>query len=423
MSSAALRARALAVMPNGVSSNVRAVEQDPPLVLRRAAGPYVWDEEGRRYIDHVCGFGAIVLGYAPPGMVAAMAEALAEGWQTGGVGAREIEAAEAVVAAVRSIELCRFHGSATEAIQTAFRIARAATGRRMVVKFARHYHGWVLPTDRDIAAAERGNRLHDFLVLPWNDRDAFERAMERHASEIAAVITEPVMANQGCFMPEPGWLELIAACCRARGAAVIMDETVTGFRLALGGMQELLGLSPDLSIFGKALGGGAPIGLVGGRRELMALLADGSVGHGGTFNGSAPSMAAVNWSIGEFRARGPRFFSRLNETGIALMRGLESAAADAGLRVITRGPGSVFWLAFDADDPTDAEPPHYRAFRIAMREAGVRIGAGGRWYVTAAHGPAEIDVVIAAARQAFRRTTARDPDPARFTCDTGNRRP
>src|SRR6185437_7824528 len=167
------------------------------------------------------------------------------------------------------------------------------TGRRLVVKFARHYHGWVLPSDREIAAAEHGNQAMDFLVLPWNDRDAFARAMDRHRREIAAIITEPVMANQGCFLPEPEWLELIADRCRACDAVFILDETVTGFRVALGGMQELLGLSPDLSIFGKALAGGAPIGLVGGRRDLMTLLADGSVGHGGTFNGSAPSMAAA----------------------------------------------------------------------------------------------------------------------------------
>ncbi|WP_374297843.1 aspartate aminotransferase family protein [Sphingomonas sp.] len=401
MTSAELRARALRVMPGGVSSNIRAVEQDPPLVLARAAGAHVWDEEGRRYIDHVCGFGAVVLGYAPPGLVAAMGAALADGWQTGGVGRLEIEAAEALVAAVPAMESCRFHGSATEAIQTALRIARAATGRRTVVKFARHYHGWVLPTDQQIAATAARNEVADYLALPWNDADAIARLMDARGQEIAAVITEPMMANQGCFMPDPGWLELLQARSRAAGALFVLDETVTGFRLALGGLQETMGLSPDLSIFGKAFAGGAPIGAVGGRRALMDLLADGTVGHGGTFNGSAPSMAAALWSVAELRRQGPAFFTGLAARGRALMDGLAQAAREAGIDVRLRGPGPIFWLAFDDADPTDAETPRYRRFRQRMRAQGVRMGTGGRWYVSAAHGEAEIADVVAAARLVF----------------------
>ena len=399
-----LRRRALAVMPGGVSSNVRALEQEPPLFIARASGAHVWDETGTRYIDYVCGYGAITLGYAPPGLTEAMTAALAAGIQHAAASRAEVEAAEAFCAAVPSAQSCRFHGSATEALQTAFRIARAATGRPTIVKFARHYHGWVLPTDAEISSSV-GNAPPDYAALPWNDADTFLAFMQRHGSEVAAVVTEPIMANQGCFMPDAGWLELLQSQTQQAGGLFVMDEVVTGFRVALGGVQELKKLSPDLSVFGKAMAGGAPMGVTGGRRDLMDLLVPGKLGHGGTFNGSGLSMAAVLWCIGEMRER-PTFFTDLAATGQRLMAGLADAARRAGVAVTTRGPGAVFWLAFDGDDATDMEPATYRNFRHAMREQGIRVGPGGRWYVTAAHGDAELEATVTAAATAFRSAAA-----------------
>jgi glutamate-1-semialdehyde 2,1-aminomutase len=306
---------------------------------------------------------------------------------------------------VPSAQSCRFHGSATEALQTAFRLARAVTGRPTIVKFARHYHGWVLPTDAEITVAEGGNASPGYAVLPWNNKEKFVAFMQRHGSEVAAVVTEPIMANQGCFMPEPGWLELLQSRTREAGGLFVMDEVVTGFRVALGGVQELLELSPDLSVFGKAMAGGAPMGVTGGRREVMEFLAPGKVGHGGTFNGSTLAMAAVLWCIGEARRRGPDFFTDLAATGQRLMQGLVDAARRAGVAVTTRGPGAVFWLAFDGDDATDVEPATYRRFRLAMRNEGIRVGPGGRWYVTAAHGEVEIEATLLAAATSFRDVT------------------
>jgi len=401
-----LRRRALAVMPGGVSSNVRALEQEPPLFIARASGAHVWDEAGRRFIDYVCGYGAIALGYAPPGLNEAMTAALAAGIQHAASSRIEVEAAEAFCASVPSVQSCRFHGSATEALQTAFRIARAATGRPTIVKFARHYHGWVLPTDAEILSVAGGNSPSDYAVLPWNDGEKFVAFMQRHGSEVAAVVTEPIMANQGCFMPEPGWLERLQSCTREAGGLFVMDEVVTGFRVALGGVQEQQGLTPDLSVFGKAMAGGAPMGVTGGRRDLMNLLAPGKVGHGGTFNGSTLSMASVLWCIGETRRRGPVFFAGLAATGQRLMQGLTTAARGAGVAVTTRGPGAVFWLAFDGDDATDMEPATYHRFRLAMRKHGIRVGPGGRWYVSAAHGEAELEATLQAAATAFRGITA-----------------
>jgi len=397
-----LRRRALDVMPGGVSSNVRALEQDSPLFLSRAAGACVWDETGRRYIDHVCGYGAIVLGFAPPGLNEAISAALAAGIQHAAASRAEVEAAEAFRACVPSVQSCRFHGSATEALQSAFRIARYATGRPTIVKFARHYHGWVLPSDTQIAAEASANAPTDFAVLPWNEPDAFRRYMERHGNEVAAVVTEPIMANQGCYIPNPGWLELLQSRSQEVGGLFVLDEVVTGFRVALGGVQELLRLSPDLSVFGKAMAGGAPMGVVGGRRDLMELLAFGKVTHGGTFNGSGLAMAAVSWCIAEFRRRGAGFFTTLAATGQGLMEGLRDTARTAGVAVTTRGPGSVFWLSFDGDDATDVEPETYRRFRLAMRKEGIRVGTGGRWYVNAAHTDADIAATVRAAAVAFR---------------------
>jgi glutamate-1-semialdehyde 2,1-aminomutase len=222
---------------------------------------------------------------------------------------------------------------------------------------------------------------------------------------VAAVVTEPIMANQGCFMPDAGWLELLQSQTQQAGGLFVMDEVVTGFRVALGGVQELKKLSPDLSVFGKAMAGGAPMGVTGGRRDLMDLLVPGKLGHGGTFNGSGLSMAAVLWCIGEMRER-PTFFTDLAATGQRLMAGLADAARRAGVAVTTRGPGAVFWLAFDGDDATDREPATYRNFRHAMRAQGIRVGPGGRWYVTAAHGDAELEATVTAAATAFRSAAA-----------------
>jgi glutamate-1-semialdehyde 2,1-aminomutase len=171
-----LRRRALMVMPGGVSSNVRALEQEPPLFIARASGALVWDDSGRRFIDYVCGYGAIALGYAPPGLNEAITAALAAGIQHSAASRAEVEAAEAFCSVVPSAQSCRFHGSATEALQTAFRIARAGTGRPTVVKFSRHYHGWVLPTDAEILSGAGGNARPDYVALPWNDRIDFSNS-------------------------------------------------------------------------------------------------------------------------------------------------------------------------------------------------------------------------------------------------------
>jgi len=414
-----LKARAARVMPGGVSSNIRLAEGPDAILVRRARGARVWDEAGREYIDYVAGYGAILFGYAPPRLNEALLGALADGTQFSATNRREIELAEMLVEAVPSLEMVRFHTTGTETVQTALRLARAFTERPTIVKFRRHYHGWLIAADAALPAADGeadrelfpNNASPPVVTLPWDDFAAAERALRRHASRIAGVITEPLMANHGGHEAASGYLKRLRALCQELGILFILDEVITGFRLGLGGAQGYYDLRPDLTSFGKALGSGLPIGAVGGRRDIMALIGDGRVNHSGTYNGNALSMAAGHWTLGTLKRAGACFYDGLFARGRALMAGLARAAAAAGAAVILRGPGPVFWLAFEQDEAVKSalpagtkpplEPPLYRRFRLAMQADGVRLMPGGRWYVTDAHSNADIHATVERARQAF----------------------
>lgn len=416
-----LRARAGRVMPGGVSSNIRLAEGPDAILVRRAQGTRVWDEAGREYLDFVAGYGAILFGYAPPRLNEALLGALADGIQFSSTSRREIELAEMLTQAVPSLEMVRFHTSGTESVQTAFRLARGFTGRPTIVKFRQHYHGWLIAADGALPAgdgdAERAFASNEppppVVTLPWNDLAAAERLLRAQASRIAGVITEPMMANIGGY-EAAGYLKKLRALCAELGILFILDEVITGFRLALGGAQGYYGVKPDLTTFGKALGSGLPIGAVGGRRDVMGLLGDGRVNHSGTYNGNSLSVTAGQWTLGTLQRTGACFYDSLFDRGRALMAGLAKAAEAAGAEIELRGPGPVFWLAFSADDRAKAslppgatpplEPPLYRRFRLAMQAAGVRLIPGGRWYVTDAHSNADIEAAVDHARRAFAAT-------------------
>jgi len=415
----ALRRRAAEVMPGGVSSNIRLVEGPEAILVRRAEGARVWDEAGREYLDYVAGYGAVLFGYAPPALNAALAATLVEGTQFSSTNRREIELAEMLVSAMPSLAQVRFHSTGTEAVQTAFRLARGFTGRPTIVKFRQHYHGWLIPGDAALPAGDTardgfsGGGQPPILTLPWNDAQAAQLVLRQNANWIAGIITEPLMANLGGHDPAKGYLQTLRAVTEELGMVFILDEVITGFRLGLGGAQGYYGIRPDLTTFGKALGGGMPIGAVGGRADIMALIADGRVNHSGTFNGNALSMAAGCWTMETLRRTGACFYESLFERGRALMGGLAKAAEAAGLAVALRGPGPVFWLAFEADEqaraalpagaPPPAEPPLYRRFRLAMQAEGVRLSPGGRWYVMDAHSKADIATTLERAAAALRR--------------------
>jgi glutamate-1-semialdehyde 2,1-aminomutase len=298
------------VLAGGVSSNFRMGGQPAPLFFERAEGPYLYDVDGNRYVDYVLGMGPCILGHAPREVVDAVATTLNLGQLYAGQHRLEVDLARKVQEMVPCAELVRFAGSGSEVVQAAFRLARAYTGRSKIVRFEGHYHGWIdtalispRATEEELGSYEAPNTvpgsrgqvrsaLEDLIVLPWNDLEVLRRTLERHAGEIAGVIMEPILCNTGVILPRPGYLEGVRDLTARLGIVLIFDEVITGFRVALGGAQARLGVTPDLATYAKAIANGFPLAAVAGRREIMDLLNQGVV-HGGTYNASPATAAAA----------------------------------------------------------------------------------------------------------------------------------
>lgn len=418
--------RARRVLPGGVSSNVKMEERPQPLFFTRAEGSRLYDCDGNAYIDYTCGYGPVILGHAHPPVVDALQRAAARGFIYGGQHEGEILLAERLADAVPCIEMVRYNSSGSEVVAAAVRLARAYTRRTKIVKFAGHYHGWFdeellathpspvgdtspvgdaspdgdAPPEPESAGQPPSSAAH-VLVAPWNDAGALERLLAAHPGEVAGVLMEPIMCNSGVIMPAPGYLERVRELCTRHGVVLIFDEVITGFRVYLGGAQALLGVTPDLAVFGKALANGFPLSCVGGRREIMDLITDGRVVHAGTFNGNPLGVAAALATIDELARDGGAAYRRLTATGTRLMRGIREAAAAKGTPVLVQGPGPVFYMWFTdqaaiTDYPSSArvsrEP--YARFAAAMLARGVRVIPGGRWYVTLSHTDADIDQTL-----------------------------
>jgi len=390
--------RAMQAMPGGVSSNFRMAEGPDQLVVSRARGAHIWDVAGQKYVDYTCGYGAVLFGYADPDVNAAVAAQLELGYQVAATHTREVQLAEELSLLLPGMESMRLHTDGTEAVQTALRIARAATGRSRVIGFHGHYHGW-LPLGAEA----------DVVVLPWNDIPALEQAFAADPEGIAAVITEAMMCNNGCYEPAPDYLAALRQLCTRYGALFVLDEVITGFRLSLQGAlgTYLLtgGRGPDLAIYGKALGSGLPIGVVAGKRRYMDLLASGAVAHSGTFNGNSLSVAAAVATLSKLRLRGQQFYMDLNERGRRLMADLEGLGREAGVPLQVRGPGPIFWVTLGEDPEAlpvsggrPVEPAVYTRFRHHLLARGVRVMPAGRWYVSASHSDDDVDFTLAVVR-------------------------
>ena len=304
------------VIAGGVNSGARGPQAGwvpgPPVVVR-GEGARLWDVDGNEYLDYLLALGPMIHGHAHPEITAAVTKATHEiGTMFALPYELEAQAARKIVDAVPSVELIRFGNSGTEVVLHATRLARAYTGRNVVVRFEGQYHGWADqlewshhpdlaaagPPERPIAVAGTpgipaviGQTL---AVLPWNDRDAVERLVEERGHEIAAILTEPIMGNTGVIPPQPGYLEFLREITAANGIVLIFDEVITGFRVALGGAQALYGVTPDLTTMAKALGGGFPVAALGGKREIMDLVSDGAVLHAGTYNANTIAVAATS---------------------------------------------------------------------------------------------------------------------------------
>jgi glutamate-1-semialdehyde 2,1-aminomutase len=434
--SAAYMERARRVLASGVNSNIRLAEKPAPLVVVRGRGAVIEDVDGREYIDYMLGMGPVILGHGDPAVTDAVVAAVRDGLVFAGQHPFEAEVAERIAAAVPSVEVLRCTSSGSEAVHAALRIARAATGRLKVVRFEGHYHGWLdtiyvaeRPEEEGpVAPALPGTRgqppaaVQDMLVLPWNNPQALEAAASRYRGDVAAVILEPILCNTGVILPRPGFLEAIRAWCDREGAMLVFDEVITGFRVALGGAQSVLGVRPDLTIFGKAVANGFPLSAVGGRRDVMDVLASGGVLHGGTYNGNPPAMAAARATLDALSADGGAAYASMARVAQPLMDGLRRAGADAGVPVLVQGPGPVFqmWITSRTaiDDPRTARTAgtaEYTVFAQEMLHRGVRVIPGGRWYLSVAHTAEHVARTLEAAQHALRAVRSAFPSAGEDT--------
>jgi glutamate-1-semialdehyde 2,1-aminomutase len=426
-------AAAQEVIPGGVNSGARGPQAGwipgPPMVAR-GRGSRIWDIDGNEYVDHLLALGPLIHGHAHPEIADAVSRVIHE---TGTMFALpyelEAEAARRVVAAVPSVDLVRFGNSGTEVVLHATRLARAWTGRDIVVRFEGQYHGWADQLEwshhPDLEAAGPRERPHavpgtpgipsvigqTLAVLPWNDIGAVERLVAEQGERIAAVLTEPIMGNTGVIAPEPGYLQGLRDLTRDHGIVLIFDEVITGFRVALGGAQAYYGVTPDLTTMAKALGGGFPVAAVGGRREIMDQLSDGHVLHAGTYNANTVAVAAAVASL-DLLAR-PGTYERLFANAERLMAGIRTVFAGVDLPVQVQGVGSMFQFWFSETpvrDYRDAarhlDSPAYAALARALHQRGVMVHPSNieLWFVSTAHEEADVDRVLDAFEDAVRAT-------------------
>ena len=362
----ALYDRARRTIPGGAGSTARLPRngwKPYPLFMSEGKGSRLRDADGNEYIDYLLGLGPMILGHRHPQVTQAVVDAVNQYGTCFGLPYElEIEAAEKVVAAVPGLEQVRFTNSGSEAVGTAVRLARATTGRRLIVRFEGHYHGWqdtvywsnhvdpVLagPADKPRPVAMGPGvpaELEDTLVvLTWNDPESFVRLMEQRGEEVAAVLTEPAVFNTGCILPEPGYLELLREQTTKYGAMLIFDEVITGFRFARGGAREWFGVHSDLTTYAKGVGGGFPVAAIGGTTEAMRMIADGTYSHSGTYNANVVQCAAVSATMDVLAT--PGLYERQRALGDRLGSGLKALADEKGIDAYVEGIGTVFQFWF-----------------------------------------------------------------------------
>ncbi|HET6204682.1 MAG TPA: glutamate-1-semialdehyde 2,1-aminomutase [Planctomycetota bacterium] len=412
---------ALSLLPGGVDSPVRAFRAvgGEPLFVARGEGAYLEDVDGNRYVDFVLSWGPLILGHAPPAVVAALREAVGKGTSFGAPSPLEVELARRIQRFVPSLERLRFVNSGTEATMSAVRLARAFTGRVKVVKFEGCYHGHA-----DLFLVKAGSGVAtlglpdspgvppsvaaDTLVAPFNDLGSLERLFEENPRAIAAVVVEPAAGNMGVVPPAPGFLEGARALTRDRGALLVFDEVMTGFRAHPGGMQGLSGIVPDLTALGKVIGGGLPVGAYGGRREIMDLVApSGPVYQAGTLSGNPLAMTAGIATLAELEK--PGVWEGIARGAADLAERLRAAAREAGVSLQVQRAGTML-TAFFADEPVEdwSSAKNCDTARFA-RFFGRLLDRGVYWppsqfeaaFLSSAHGPRELDVTEKAAREAL----------------------
>jgi glutamate-1-semialdehyde 2,1-aminomutase len=410
-------------LAGGVSSMLRAASKPQPLFFRAASGSRLTDVDGNSYIDYSLAWGPLILGHSHPQVVNAVAGQLARFQLLGAQHELEVRVARKLCETIPCAELVALSSTGSEAVQLAFRLAREFTGRRKILKFEGHYHGWpdsvlvsyrpTLSPDSNYdpqigSGGQTASVLGDVVVLPWNVPGPVHELLKQHPDEIAAIITEPVLCNSSCLTPAPGYLESLRDLCNRFGVVLIFDEVITGFRVSIGGAQQLFGVVPDLATFGKAVAGGFPLSVVAGKAEIMDLIPTKRVVHAGTFNGNPLVLAAAEATIDALKQDDGAALDRIRRHGELLISGIQNLAREFRIPLLVNGVGAAFHLSFTSRtemrtyrDTLDCDVLKRDAFIEAMLERGVYLLSDGRWYVSAAHDDADIQNTLAAVKECF----------------------
>ncbi len=422
--SSALFDQACRHIPGGVNSPVRAFKGvgGQPLFIARGQGAYLWDEDGKRYIDYLGSWGPMILGHAHPSVVKAVQQQAGQSLGFGAPTRLEIEMAELICTLLPSIEKVRMVNSGTEASMSAIRLARGFTGRDMIIKFEGCYHGHC---DSLLVKAGSGALTLGVatspgvpaelaactLALEYNNIDQVRQAFTEFPGKIACVIVEPVAGNMNCVLPRPGFLEGLRELCSAHDSLLIFDEVITGFRVGLHGAQGYYGIAPDLTILGKVIGGGLPVGAFGGRADIMDCMApDGPIYQAGTLSGNPIAMAAGLATLKEISV--PGFYERLGAMATTLTQGLSERARQAGVALTTQAIGGLFGIFFTTapmvsrlQDVMDCDIERFRRFFHGMLAAGVYLAPSAfeAGFVSAAHTEADIEATVVAASDVLKK--------------------
>ena len=417
-------------LPSGASSNIRVHAHDPfPILFKSGSGSRVRDVDENEYVDLLISYGALILGHVHPAIVSAVAEQLQNGSMLGTTTELEVEVAKKIQTIVPSAEMVSFSNTGTEATMEAIRMARAFTGREKLLKFEGHYHGhhdcvlFSVESPSVVSGLEQSPSKLPFypgipegiadsvVIAKWNDTSALERVVKRNAADLAGVIMEPILGSAGVILPDEDYLKHVREIADKYDVLLIFDEVLTGFRLAPGGAQEFYGVKPDLSCFAKALGGGAPIAAVTGRRDIMGMIGPGRIGYGGTYNGNSMCLAAARATLLELTRNDDEAFRHMHIVGAKIMEGLRELMERYDHESIVQGLGPMFQVFFTKErsitgyrQTLSANIEKFRTFRNLMLRRGVYFHPDGmeRIMISAAHDKLDVERVLAGAEESLR---------------------